>query len=67
MRFIGILRLIFSARLFALRQTAFAATVPARQSGKTRPFQILFNRFFGYFAEMVGRFGVAVEQERHAC
>jgi hypothetical protein len=58
---------IFSARLFALRTTAFAATVPALERSKTRPFSLLFNRFCGYFAEMVGRFGVAVEQERHAC
>jgi len=62
-----ILRFDVSARLFALREAAFAATVPAFQISKTRPFLFLFNRFFGYLAESVGRFGVAVEQERHAC
>jgi hypothetical protein len=41
---------------FALRRNAFAATVPAREIGKTGPFRILFNRFFRYFAGGVGRF-----------
>jgi hypothetical protein len=59
--------LVFSARLFALRKTAFAATVPALESGKTTPFLFLFNRIFNYLAAYVRRFGVAVEQERHAC
>jgi hypothetical protein len=59
--------LVFSARLFALRQTAFAATVPAIETGETGRFRLLFKRFCGYFARLVRRFGVAVEHGRHAC